>query len=217
MGSTYLGIPTPMALKLKALYDLEYFVETGTYSGRTAAWASHEFKQVYTIEASELFWRQASQEYAAIPNVQFIQGNSAENLEEVVRRMDAPAIYWLDAHWSGGATYGAQEECPLLAELEALSQSTVDQFVLIDDARYFIAPPQDHIGGKAPSISQVIHAVERNKTDPYTIIVDEVIVSVPAYAHAQLAEYYQDRLAQSSRRQAGVNLIRKGLSMLWKG
>ena len=141
MGLVHSGVPVQLALKLKSLFGIQYFVETGTYIGNTVVWASKHFERVFTIEASEKLWKQTSQQYGSVRNIEFLHGNSADRMKDVVDLIEVPTLFWLDAHWSGGVTYGEGDECPLMDELKALNGSKFEKFILIDDAHLFLAPP----------------------------------------------------------------------------
>ena len=104
MGIVHRGIPIHLALKLQSLFGIRYFVETGTYLGNTAAWASKYFERVYTIEASEDLWQQTSQRYKNVENIGFLQGNSA-HVEGIMIRLMVQH-FLVDAHWSGDVTTG---------------------------------------------------------------------------------------------------------------
>ena len=142
MGSVHFGVPEELILFLKRKFELEDFVETGTFQGGSAAWAARHFKRVFTIEANEPLWRAARARYAALANVQFILGNSPEELTKLLPNLGRSPLIWLDAHWCGPHTAGETAECPLLAELAVIAAAHIEpKVVLIDDARLFMAPP----------------------------------------------------------------------------
>lgn len=53
MGVIRLGPPTELVLELKKKYNIQCFIEAGTYYGVTALWAAQHFNQVKTIELSQ--------------------------------------------------------------------------------------------------------------------------------------------------------------------
>jgi len=63
-------------------------------------------------------WSQAKARYGASENVSFLHGSSSDKLRELATTLDSATLFWLDAHWSRGNTFGATKECPLLEELE---------------------------------------------------------------------------------------------------
>ena len=84
----------------------------------------------------------------------------------------------LDAHYAAGATAGKGDECPLLGEMIVLP-SWERMFVLVDDARYFLAPPPPpHDEAQWPSIVQVVNALNRGP-DRFIASFEDVIVSLP--------------------------------------
>ncbi len=202
MGLVHFGVHAPLTLKLKELYDIKCFVETGTYMGKTSEWASQHFEQVYTIEGSEQLWLAASQKYQHVKNIRFLHGDSPQQLAKILPEIVSPTIFWLDAHWCGGQTFGQKDTtCPLIEELRVLNQSDIQHFILIDDARLFTAPPpKPHNFEAWPTIGEVITEIGRGKGNPYTIIFDDVIVSVPTYARTSLAEFYQEHVQQFQKR-----------------
>lgn len=143
MGSVHKGIPEKFALKIMTNRSLQYFVETGTYMGRTTAWAAKNFGLVHTIDLSQDFINKAKANCAGFSNVRFYTGNSGDILHDVLRAVPEPALIWLDAHWSRDLGYGRPElgECPVLEEIAAIVKDGRPHVVLIDDARYFVKPP----------------------------------------------------------------------------
>jgi len=179
-------------LSIKNEFNIKYFVETGTYVGNTAYWASQYFDRVFTIEKSEELWQKASSNYTGVDNVQFIIGDSRQMLREVVGKIISPAIFWLDAHWCGGITYGEGNECPLIDELQIIVNDSYDHFILVDDARLFLAPPpKPHSPDQWPDIVSVINVLNSNQTR-FIVVIDDVIIAVPGYARQLITKYCQD-------------------------
>jgi len=63
-------------------------------------------------------------------------GDSATILPQIAASLDRPTLFWLDAHYSGGATGGAEGH-PLMDELHASLRAEAGHVVLIDDLREF--------------------------------------------------------------------------------
>jgi hypothetical protein len=70
--------------------------------------------------------------------VELIQGDSGKVLSGLVERLNGPALFWLDGHYSGGETALGDLHSPVWAELKAIFGGMRHSFVvLIDDARCF--------------------------------------------------------------------------------
>src|ERR1700742_2327942 len=111
MGNIVFGVLKEMVLALAAEAGIKNFVETGTYQANTALWAASQFQQAYTIEAAKSLYDAAVSKFgASVPNLHFNFGDSRDCLAKIQQSLDGPALYWLDAHWSGGATFGQGDE-----------------------------------------------------------------------------------------------------------
>jgi FkbM family methyltransferase len=191
MGLVHFSVPEELILFLKRQFDLEDFVETGTFQGNSAVWASRHFKRVFTVEASESLWRAARTRHGQLANVEFILGNSPQQLKNLLPGLTRP-LFWLDAHWCGPTTAGESEECPLLAELAAISAAQIEpNVIVIDDARYFLAPPptgHNHKWEQWPDLAAVVSALGSCGT-PYIVVEDDVIAAVPSAARAALVAF----------------------------
>jgi len=136
-----------LILKIAHTFEVSHFVETGTYLAETAVWASQFFESVISIERSSELYEAARSKYGHIENLCFINADSRDGLSQYIKQFKSfnrhiRVLFWLDAHWSGGLTYGQKEECPLLDEIRILNFSAPDNiFILIDDARLFLEPP----------------------------------------------------------------------------
>jgi hypothetical protein len=180
MGIITMGIPQQVVIDLARLNHSTVFVETGTFHGGTARWASNHFERVHTIERAESLYKLHSSELARIKGVVPHSGDSREILPQIIRTLDGQrAVYWLDGHWSGGETFGQHDECPLLDELACLS-SRAEDIILIDDARLFLcAPPTPHNPAQWPTLPDIVNVLPTSARRPLVQIVDDVIFIVP--------------------------------------
>ena len=78
MGIVRMGIPENIVEFLQKKYAIQYFVETGTYTGGTAKWAAKYFDKVDTIEFSESIFKETKENLAPIKNINCIFGDSRE-------------------------------------------------------------------------------------------------------------------------------------------
>ncbi len=190
MGTVTFGPPEGLILALKNEFGLSTFIETGTFKARTTNWAARHFDKVKTVELSKQFHSDAQARYASVRNIEFLHGDSPDVLRKLVPALNAPALFWLDAHWCDGATAGWETECPILEELTILDASPHDHFILIDDARIHLSPaPRPHRPELWPDIWTVHEALMRGRPDRYVIVFRDVIVAVPGKARQLVLDY----------------------------
>ena len=164
---------------LQARYEIQAFVETGTFRGDATAFAAGIFPQVASIEIDPACHRAASARLAGT-NAQVILGDSRVELPKVMAGLAGPALVWLDGH-AGGGFHGSHDDCPLLEELAAIADSPFEHFVLIDDARAFLAPPPPPFDAhKWPGMAQVIQTIRRRTPYDCVAITDVLICTPPA-------------------------------------
>jgi hypothetical protein len=183
-------LPHQLSRDLRDRLGLERAVETGTYRGASARILASIFPEVLTIELDPELHRRAARRLAAVPGITAVEGNSRDRLAPLV---DAkrPTLYWLDGHWSGGATAGHDEECPVLDELHALANGHQDDCVLIDDARLFLAPPPPpHKPEQWPSYDELVDGIYAGHAAHHVEVVHDVVVAVPQRA-ADLVERFR--------------------------
>ncbi|GAC1327495.1 MAG: hypothetical protein NVSMB17_01570 [Candidatus Dormibacteria bacterium] len=118
-------------------YGLRTLVETGTYLGDMTWSAQPHFDQVFSIELDPALAARAAALFARNPKVQILAGDSAILLPGLLAGLDHPALFWLDAHFSGGITAGADQASPILTEISQVLAHHDRHVVLVDDARLF--------------------------------------------------------------------------------
>ena len=191
MGLCTFGVPRDYVDALRTACGISCFIETGTYRGETAKWAAQYFERVITIELSEPLYRDAVAALAPFPNVTVLHGDTRPHLESIAHSLP-PSIVWLDAHYSTGITAGQGDECPLLGEIAALESCWQRMFILVDDARYFLAPPPPpHDAGQWPSLRDVVGALDRGP-ERFVAVFEDVIVSLPPSATATTLRYIRE-------------------------
>lgn len=192
MGIVRMGLPEELTLFLKERTNSNVLVETGTYYGDTTSWASNHFDKVHTIEFSEQIYQAVSAKYAHVNSITFHFGDSRELLPDILKATsNEPVIFWLDAHWSSGETYGENDNCPLIKELEIIKQSNVNACILIDDARHFLAPPplpNNYL--QFPGIQDILEVCGN---DNFVAVYEDVIIIVPTVLKTIVQEYLQYR------------------------
>jgi hypothetical protein len=196
-------IDLTFAERLRDRLGLDRAVETGTFQGATTRKLAGLFPSVVTIEISAELHARAARELADLPHVSPLQGNSIERLGEL--EGGRPTLYYLDGHWSGGETGGAEDECPVLRELAAIGAGHAADCIAIDDARLFMsAPPPPHNPEHWPSIVSVFDALRAAHPTHRVTVLDDQVWAVPGGA-ADLVDEYGWRLQQrdEDRRAAG--------------
>lgn len=195
MGIVNFGAPIKETLFFKEIMNLDTFIETGTYTGNTSKNMSKYFKKVYTIEASKKMYDVAQSNLKNFENVELIFGKSQEVIEQLFPK-ENNILFWLDAHWSGGDTYGEEDECPLIAELRSIFKLSDNKnfCVLIDDARLFTSPPpKPHSYKRWPSITEIINEIPRSW---HVIIYDDVIYLFPENVTYKVKDFFQEEVTK---------------------
>jgi hypothetical protein len=157
-------LPPPPEVKHATIKDyakrfgLSVLVETGTYSGGTIAATRNQFAEIYSIELSPEFHKSAKEKFGDDPKVHLLLGDSGIVLREILLNLKRTALFWLDAHYSGGSTARGAVDTPIVQELETILSLSPNSVVLIDDARCFdgsnsyptLAELKEHVRDKAP-------------------------------------------------------------------
>jgi hypothetical protein len=167
---------------------LRQFVETGTFTGQSLPWAARNFDRVRTVEVNADYHAQAKQNVGPLPNVSFHLGDSAQEISHICSELRGPALFWLDAH-AGAGFFSAEDDCPLIAELEAVVALPHPHCILIDDARAFIAPPPPPFDyRKWPALDEIM-AVVLSRPGYRVAVITDVLVVVPAALRDVVADY----------------------------
>lgn len=119
-------------------HDLGVFIETGTFRGEMLQQQLPNFKKLISVELSQELYEAACNRFKESPQVRLVQGDSGVKLAEVVKDLNEPALFWLDAHYSIGITAGRGINAPIFKELSCLAgRRQYRDAILIDDARLF--------------------------------------------------------------------------------
>ncbi|MBC7864694.1 MAG: hypothetical protein IAF38_17100, partial [Bacteroidia bacterium] len=136
--------PPPHAIKQRAVENFreksgyQILVETGTYKGDMMEAQKRNFRSLFSIELSEEFYNECCQKFKKDKHVHLLLGDSGTMMAEVMKKINEPAIFWLDGHYSGGNTALGNTQCPIFGEIDAIfNEKGTDHILLIDDARDF--------------------------------------------------------------------------------
>lgn len=119
-------------------FGLGVLVETGTFAGGMIDAVLPRFDRIVSIELDPGWHAMAVERFRAFPQVTLLQGDSGTRLPEVLATLAEPALFWLDAHYSGPVTARGAVDSPIVQELAAIRAHAVKgHVVLIDDMRDF--------------------------------------------------------------------------------
>lgn len=156
--------PPPHAIKQQNLreyaqkFGLDVLVETGTYKGDMIAAMKDGFRKLYSIELADHFFEAAAQRFCTEDKITILHGDSGVVLEKLVPKLDGPALFWLDGHYSAGTTARGDKDTPVIEELgHILKREDLRCAILIDDARCF----EGESDQQYPSIDEVRALVEK--------------------------------------------------------
>jgi hypothetical protein len=167
---------------LRDLLGLRRAVETGTFQGGGTRALAAMFPSVVTVELSEHYFELARSNLAALPNVVTEHASSPTLLRSLAPE---PTLYWLDAHWSGLETAGADNPCPVLEEIAAIPAHPAD-CLLIDDARLFAATTEPD---RWPTLVCVLDALRKARPVAHVTVLHDLIVCVPPAAKKLVDEF----------------------------
>jgi hypothetical protein len=122
-------------------YRLRTLVETGTFYGDMVQMMRPHFEQIFSIELSEELHAMAQRRFRNVNKIRLLQGDSGRMLDQVVRQLHEPALFWLDAHYSEGVTARGEKDAPVYEELQTVLSSEQRHVMVIDDARCFGVDP----------------------------------------------------------------------------
>lgn len=180
MGIFFAGVPDWLLHALQASGRYGLAIETGTFRGDSALVLANAVGRCTTIELDPALATAASKRFASDPRISVVQGSSRDVMPGVVSDLQGPTFFWLDGHWSGGVTAGADDPCPLDGELDAIASSPLasECLVAIDDARLCGFPRSNEPDGDAyPSMLEVLTKLDSMGLCPF--VVDDVILGVP--------------------------------------
>ena len=127
----------PISREILKKYSKWYsiFIETGTHTGTTVNLAIEVgFKNIYTIELSDKYYKRACGIYKNNKNVHCIFGDSSIMLPKLLESVKFSCVFWLDGHWSKGDTALGAKRSPLIEELNSIRNHNIkNHMILIDD------------------------------------------------------------------------------------
>ena len=131
---------TTLSKSVLSKYTNDIFVETGTLWGEAVEVAIEcGFKKIYTVEIDPDKVKFSQQKFAKeieSGQVEVIEGDTFKVFPDLIKKVDAQATFWFDAHWDGGPV--GDYKCPLPFELEALLTHPIKTHtLLVDDRRIF--------------------------------------------------------------------------------
>lgn len=110
-------------------------IETGTYLAQTTKILIKYIPNVYSFEIKKDLYLFAKKKYRKT-KINFIYGDSAEKLGNLLKKLRGPTLFFLDGHASGGITTRGEFVTSLRRELEILKdyKNIKGSLILIDDA-----------------------------------------------------------------------------------
>jgi hypothetical protein len=182
MGSTCPLQKRYALLGLLRAHGLGLVVETGTFLGDTAAFLSGRGYDVITIELDPKLAALARLRFARNRHVHLIEGDSGTRLPAVVGQLTHPALFYLDAHYSGPGTGKGDVETPIAAEIDLILQrAPAGSVVAIDDARCFGSAPD------YPPLQDFLTALQARGVTQARVANDAIVFSVPTTRAARAA------------------------------
>jgi hypothetical protein len=113
------------------------FVETGSYAGegiKNAIFAG--YPSIHSVELTDKYYQYCKSYFKYNANINLHHGDSLVELPSILRKINQPCTFWLDAHYSGGDTNFVNSLTPLMKELEIIKNHHIKTHtILIDDLR----------------------------------------------------------------------------------
>ena len=174
-------VPPPHIIKQQTLieyakkYGLRVFVETGTYYGEMVDAMKNTFDHIYSIELGDALYENARKRFAGLNHIEIIHGDSGVELADILNKIDSPALFWLDGHYSEGVTVKGKVDTPIREELVCiLNAPDKGHVIIIDDARCFGTDPA------YPSIDELTEFIKSKRPNVDIVVENDSIRVTPA-------------------------------------
>lgn len=170
---------------LKDIFNVNTFIETGTFLGYSTKVAAEIFNNVFTIELSKEVYNKACENLKPYSNVKLYNGDSGIVLGSLLRAHWGNILVWLDGHYSGNY-YGyntafGNGTTPVIDELISIKNSGLkDIIILIDDIRLFDKRLQglsDLTLSNYPDFNQIFHLIKDINKDYKLVLMGEVLIA----------------------------------------
>jgi hypothetical protein len=116
-------------------YGLSVLVETGTYYGEMVAAMQRRFDEIHSVEFDSRLAERAQKKFSRWPHIHILEGDSQQVVPKILKSLNRPALFWLDAGYYGWAGLQGDKQ-RLTTELEAILGHRIrDHVILMDDAR----------------------------------------------------------------------------------
>lgn len=172
-------VPPPHVVKVRAVLDharrhgLAVLVETGTFQGAMVRATLGSFHHIYSIELDPALAARAARRFRHSPEVRILEGDSGRRIADALAEVKGPALFWLDAHHSGGITARGERDTPLVEELDAIVRhGDPGHVVLIDDARLLGT-------GDYPDLEEIARRVRPMHIHGSVTVADDIVRCLP--------------------------------------
>lgn len=173
-------MPVPHRVKQDTLrflmeaYGLKNLVETGTFLGDMVHAMKELFHEIYTIEINPTLAENAKKRFRKYPHIQVINGDSGAILDQIMPKISAPTLFWLDGHYSGGITGKGKKETPIIEEISHIVKGPeLSHVLVVDDARCF-GKEADY-----PSLEEFKNYLHSRCTDLIINVINDSIICIP--------------------------------------
>jgi hypothetical protein len=155
--------------KWQRMTGYRLFVETGTFLGETTLALAGVFDRCWTVEIDRALYEPAAARFGGHANITALHGDSQALMPEILKQVDAPAIFWLDGHYSRANTGRGATDTPIVSELTRIFEHPIrEHVILIDDAR-------DFLGVNGYPTIKALHRFVRDRS-PYRMRISNDII-----------------------------------------
>ena len=138
--------------------DCNVFIETGSAAGDGIVAALNAgFPIVHSVEVSDYYYNICAELFERNENVFLHHGQSTDKLHKILFKINEKCVFWLDAHWCGGATGGEGYGIPIMEELKIIANHRIkNHTILIDDMRLVRARNENEWAKFPHSIKDIV-------------------------------------------------------------
>jgi len=123
-------------------YKNNIFIETGSHLGDGIQRAVDiGYRQIYSMEINHKYYHKCVARFKRNGNVHLLLGDSLDWLPKILKSINEPCTFWLDAHMSK-----ISRNCPTLEEIKLIGQHKIKKHTfIIDDMQDFGTAAHENI------------------------------------------------------------------------